>query len=125
MTKVKLCSSSILVDSGNGFRFKVTYNLEETSAFAIRINGQVHSYLNRCSHLPVELDWNYANFLDESGFNIVCATHGALYEAVSGQCLGGPCSGRPLIKLTLTEENGFVYWMPTDGMAIPENGIED
>lgn len=125
MSKIKLCASADIVDSGHGFRFKVVYNGEDVSAFAVRIDGEVFAYLNRCSHLPVELDWNYGDFLDESGFNVVCATHGAFYEGVSGRCLGGPCDGKPLVRLALIEQDNFIYWLPCETVIAPSDGIKE
>jgi nitrite reductase/ring-hydroxylating ferredoxin subunit len=36
--------------------------------------------------------------------------HGAVYEAASGRCLGGPCNGSPLVKLAIEERDGVVYF---------------
>jgi nitrite reductase/ring-hydroxylating ferredoxin subunit len=42
---------------------------------------------------------------------LLCSTHGALYEAASGRCLGGPCNGSPLVKLRVAEREGEVYFL--------------
>lgn len=125
MSDIKVCASSDLSEGGMGFRFKVLYNGEETSAFVVRVDNEVRSFLNRCSHVPVEMDWNYGEFLDDSGRIIVCATHGASYDATDGQCLGGPCSGNPLVRLAVSERDGEVYWQPEGLVTVPVDGIED
>lgn len=125
MSDIKVCASSDLTEGGMGFRFKVLYNGEETSAFVVRVDNEVRSFLNRCSHVPVEMDWNYGEFLDDSGRIIVCATHGASYDATDGQCLGGPCSGNPLVRLAVSERDGDVYWQPEGLVTVPVDGIED
>lgn len=122
---IEVCSSDALEDGGNGHRFKVLYNGEEASAFVVRADGNLRAYLNRCSHVPVELDWNYGEFLDDSKQIIVCATHGASYSAESGACIGGPCDGEPLVALDISESNGKVFWKPTDAIGVPEDGIEE
>ncbi|NJM33027.1 MAG: Rieske 2Fe-2S domain-containing protein [Limnobacter sp.] len=99
MIEIALCPAAALQEGGLAHRFKVLYNGEHAVAFVLRVNGAVHAYLNRCSHVPVELDWNYGEFLDDSGSMIVCATHGASYNATNGHCIGGPCDGKPLIGL--------------------------
>ena len=33
-------------------------------AFALRFEGQVVAYLNRCAHVPTEMDWQEGEFLD-------------------------------------------------------------
>jgi nitrite reductase/ring-hydroxylating ferredoxin subunit len=67
--------------------------------------GRVHAYLNRCSHLPVKLDWQEGSSSNASGLYLICATHGALYAPDTGHCLSGRCMVRgwwklPLVKLT-------------------------
>ena len=126
---IALCPASALQENGPGQRFKVLFNGQIQSAFVLRSQGQVYAYLNRCAHQPVELDWNYGEFLDDSGQFIVCASHGAEYEAHSGLCVAGPCVGSTLARLHVEEIEGTVYWHPdsgpTLGLAIPPEGIED
>ncbi len=125
MEKLIVCASQEVLNSGDGFRFKVVFFEEETTAFVIRVDNQVHAYLNRCSHLPVELDWNYGHFLDETGFYIVCASHGATYEAKNGVCISGPCLGQALRALKITEEEGFIYWWPENDVKPHPKGIQE
>jgi nitrite reductase/ring-hydroxylating ferredoxin subunit len=42
----------------------------------------------------------------------LCASHGAAYLPDTGQCAGGPCQGG-LVKITLSENDGVVYWHST------------
>jgi nitrite reductase/ring-hydroxylating ferredoxin subunit len=125
MKKIKICQSSDLQEGGIGYRFKVLYNSEETTAFVLRIENSARGFLNRCSHLPVELDWNHGEFLDDSSQIIVCASHGASYDAKDGRCLGGPCNGSPLVRLNVGEENGGVYFIPSELIMVPPSGIEE
>lgn len=105
-----ICESGALVDSGRGVRFEVEYFGEAAPAFLIRKDGKVHGYINRCAHVAMELDWQEGVFFDADGRNLICSTHGALYEAASGRCLGGPCNRAPLVKLALLERDGMVYF---------------
>jgi len=125
MHEIKVCNTDDLQEGGIGYRFNVLYNGEATSAFVVRVDSEVRSFLNRCSHVPVEMDWNYGEFLDDSGRIIVCATHGANYDATDGQCLGGPCAGSPLVRLNVSERAGEVFWTPSDLVTVPPEGIED
>lgn len=109
-----ICESAALVESGRGVRFEVEYFGEKAPAFAIRYAGSVHAYLNRCAHVAMELDWQEGVFFDADGRDLLCSTHGAVYEAASGRCLGGPCNGSPLVKLRLEERNGLVYFIGFD-----------
>ena len=109
-----ICDSSTLEDSGKGARFEVDYFGERAPAFVLRYQGRVHAYLNRCGHMPMELDWREGEFFDLEGRDLICSTHGATYEASSGKCLGGPCSGTPLVRLQVEERDGKVYYLGHD-----------
>lgn len=106
---IPLCNSADLVNSGPAVGFDVVYAGQTCRAFAIRYQGQVHAYLNRCTHVAMEMDWRPDHFFDDSGHWLLCATHGAHYEPATGQCKGGPCKGG-LIKIGLVEQGGVVHW---------------
>jgi nitrite reductase/ring-hydroxylating ferredoxin subunit len=105
-----ICASSALADCGLGVRFEVEYFGEKAPAFVVRYRGQVQGYLNRCAHVAMELDWQEGVFFDSDGRDLICSTHGATYEAKTGRCVGGPCSGSPLVKMLVEERDGNVYF---------------
>lgn len=104
-----ICASADLVEKGLGRRFEVEVHGRSEPAFAIRYGGRVYAYLNRCAHVPVELDWQPGEFFDYSRLYLICAVHGALYDPASGACLGGRCEGRGLSPLGVEERDGQVY----------------
>lgn len=106
-----ICAAGDLRDAGAGVRFSVEYFGEPAPAFAVRFQGRVYGYLNRCAHVAMELDWQAGAFFDSQGRDLICSTHGAVYAADSGHCLGGPCSGAPLVALRMAERDGQVYFM--------------
>jgi len=106
-----ICASAELADGGLGMGFEVEYFGAPAPAFAVRQDGRVHGYLNRCAHVAMELDWQEGVFFDSDRRHLICSTHGALYEAATGRCLGGPCNRTPLVKLKLEERDGAVYFM--------------
>ena len=106
---IALCNSRDLVNSGEAVPFDVVYGGQTCLAFAIRYAGQVHAYLNRCSHVAMELDYQPNRFFDQSGHWLICATHGAMYHPQTGACKGGPCRGG-LIKIAISECDGVVHW---------------
>jgi nitrite reductase/ring-hydroxylating ferredoxin subunit len=103
-----ICASGALADSGDGVRFEVAHAGVQVPAFAVRYDGRVHAYLNRCAHMPMELDWKPGRFFDAEGLLLVCSTHGAVYSPDTGACLGGPCAGG-LVRLDVEERGGAVY----------------
>ena len=107
--EIALCNTQALVNSGEAVPFDVVYCGQTCLAFAIRYDGAVHAYLNRCSHVPMEMDYQPNRFFDLTGHWLICATHGATYSPKTGACKGGPCRGG-LIKIAVTERDGVVHW---------------
>ena len=104
-----ICASTDLADGGAGFRFEVERGNTTASAFAVRHQGKVYAYINRCAHIGVELDWVPGRFFDDSGLYLTCATHGAIYRPDDGTCVAGPCTGARLTTLPLVEQGGSVF----------------
>ena len=106
---IPLCNSTDLAEGGRAVPFDVVYAGQTCRAFAIRFEGQPHAYLNRCTHVAMEMDFQPDQFFDASGRWLLCATHGAEYAPDTGACVGGPCRGG-LVKIELTDVDGVVRW---------------
>ena len=107
-----LCNAAELVDGGLAVPFDVVYAGQTCRAFSVRFEGQPQAYLNRCSHVAMELDWQPNQVFDDSGQWLLCASHGAAYHPGTGECAGGPCRGG-LVKINLSEQGGVVFWQPS------------
>ena len=108
-----LCASVELVERGQALVFDVLQYGQPVRAFALRYDGEVVAYLNRCLHVPVEMDWQPGVFLDSDQRFILCSTHGASYEPLDGRCVGGPCGRGRLTAVQVQEIGGQVYWYPS------------
>jgi nitrite reductase/ring-hydroxylating ferredoxin subunit len=108
-----LCESGALIEKGNALGFDVLHFRQPARGFALRFEGRVVAYLNRCLHVPVEMDWNAGEFLDADKTFIICATHGATYDPLNGRCVGGPCGRGRLTMIDTVEREGRVYWYPS------------
>ena len=106
---IPLCRSTDLQECGLAVSFDVLYQGQSCWAFAVRFQGEVHAYLNRCSHVAMEMDFQPTRFFDTTGQWLICATHGALYAPDTGRCMNGPCRGG-LVKIALSEQDGMVGW---------------
>jgi len=119
---VRVCRSEELVDGGSGVRRAARIGAEEVVVFFVRYDGRAYGYLNRCAHVPMELDWAEGQFFESSGLYLMCATHGAIYAPDTGKCVGGPCRGGRLRALQVDErdtpEGRAVFWLP-DGELRP------
>jgi nitrite reductase/ring-hydroxylating ferredoxin subunit len=83
--------------------------IEDEKLFAVRKDGQVFVYRNRCPHKGISLEWLPDQFLDPSACLIQCATHGALFLIDSGECVAGPCAGQSLEALACTENREGIW----------------
>jgi len=107
--RIALCASADLREGGLAIPFDVVFGGQTCRAFAVRYQGGVYAYINRCSHVALELDWQPNKVFDASGQHLLCANHGAVFAPDTGACLGGPGRG-PLHKIDCTEDGGTVYW---------------
>src|SRR6476620_9207830 len=99
---VALCQGTDLVDGGLAVPFDVVYGGQTCRAFAVRWQGRVRTYMNRCAHVAMEMDWQPNRLFDDSGQWLLCGTHGAVYRPDTGACGGGPCRGG-LVKIAVSE----------------------
>lgn len=119
---VRVCAAGDLVDGGAGVRRAARYVDGDAVVFFVRYDGRVYGYLNRCAHVPMELDWVEGQFFESSGLYLMCATHGAIYAPDTGRCVGGPCRGARLRAVEVEErdtpQGPAVFWLP-DGDLQP------
>ena len=62
-----ICASSELAERGRGVVFDILERGRPARGFVLRIDGAVVGYLNRCAHVPAEMDWQEGQFLDAEG----------------------------------------------------------
>ena len=97
--------SEELQDGAKGLRFALPALGELATGFVIRFHGKPYAYVNQCAHVAVELDWNEGDFFTAQKDFLICATHGAHYRPDNGFCVMGPCKGRSLKTIPVTEQN--------------------
>ncbi|MGA8133855.1 MULTISPECIES: Rieske (2Fe-2S) protein [Pseudomonas] len=102
-----LCDSNTLADnSSRGF------DVDGRPLLAVRREGRVYVYQNRCPHRGIPLEWRPDQFLDPSASLIQCATHGALFLIESGECVAGPCAGQSLLAIPCKEDAQGIWLTP-------------
>ena len=122
----RVCASSDLPEAGNACVWDVLQYGRKARAFVLRMDGQARAYLNRCVHVPTEMDWLPGEFLDSDKRFIICSIHGATYDPHNGQCVGGPCGRGRLTPVAVQEHDGQVYWYPShDIRPMPLNPSAD
>ncbi|TKD46540.1 Rieske (2Fe-2S) protein [Azotobacter chroococcum] len=99
-----LCAGNVLGEGqSRGFL------LEERKLLAVRRDGRIFVYANRCPHRGIPLEWQTDRFLDASGSLIQCATHGALFLIENGECVAGPCAGEHLPRIDCREDEAGIW----------------
>ena len=119
---ILVCASGAVLEGGRGVRFDVRAFGDKATGFVVRYSGMAYAYLNRCAHVPIELDWAQGEFFESSGLYLMCSTHGAIYVPESGFCAGGPCKDGRLRPIGLLEEDGNIYWTPDECIKPPAAG---
>lgn len=111
-TTLIIIPSEQVLEKGEGVRFDLPTLGPHATGFVIRAGGTAYAYVNRCAHVPVELDWEHGKFFDVSAEWLICATHGAMYAPHTGYCVLGPCKGRQLTSIPLCEHDGHIEINP-------------
>jgi len=93
---------------GRTKKFVLACGGHELEAFVVNYRGRLYAYLNRCRHIPMSMDWVENQFFSEDGAYIQCATHGALYEPATGECVAGPPCGQFLTAVPIEVRDGVV-----------------
>ena len=76
--------------------------------FVVRIKDQVRGFINSCPHARHPLNFKPHQFLTMDGTLILCSSHGALFEKLTGYCVAGPCAGQSLRTVPLEVTDGYV-----------------
>jgi nitrite reductase/ring-hydroxylating ferredoxin subunit len=99
---------------GESAKFLMPIRGAEEECFLINFGGEHHAYVNRCRHVPMAMDWVDNQFFAEEGRYLMCQTHNAYYEPVSGECIAGPPSacGKFLYRVPLEIEDGTIFARP-------------
>jgi nitrite reductase/ring-hydroxylating ferredoxin subunit len=103
-----ICARDALKEGGLAQRFAVLRRGYSVQCFVVAYDGEVHAYVNSCPHRGTELDWQPGEVFDQDGLYLVCATHGAVFEADSGHCSQGPCRGAALARVPVEIRDGVV-----------------
>ncbi len=105
--EVVVCEFAELTDPGSK-EFRIGEGDWPFRGFVVRKGDEVFAYKNYCMHVGHPLNWQPDSFLTKDGSQIICASHGAVYEIESGVCVSGPCPGKILRSVTAEIRDGLV-----------------
>lgn len=91
---------------GHTLKFRLECRGRRVEGFVVNHEGEVRAWINSCPHVGTPLDLWPNEFYSEDGRTLVCSTHGAVFEPVTGYCIAGPCAADSLRPLPLRREAG-------------------
>lgn len=97
------------LEHGTSKKFTMRRGGRDFEALLVNYQGNHFAYVNRCPHTGITLDWVNNQFFSSDNRYIMCATHGAVFEPPSGECIWGPCVGLSLQSLPIEIDDGQIY----------------
>jgi nitrite reductase/ring-hydroxylating ferredoxin subunit len=107
LQEVVVCRLDEIDDPGSK-EFRIGEGDWPFKGFVVRQGDELYAYQNFCMHAGHPLNWKPDAFLTGDGSQIICASHGAIYEIKSGECVSGPCPGKKLRPVALEVREGDV-----------------
>ena len=107
LVELAVCSFDELSDPGCK-EFRIGEGDWPFKGFIVRQGDEVFAYQNFCLHAGHPLNWKPDGFLTGDSKQIICASHGAIYEIDSGVCIAGPCPGKQLRRVDVEVRDGEV-----------------
>ncbi len=105
----KLVGSVGEIAHGKSKKFTLRRGQRELEALLVNFEGKHFAYINRCPHTGITLDWVNNQFFSSDNRYLMCATHGAVFEPPTGECIWGPCVGLSLQSVPVEIEEGRIY----------------
>jgi nitrite reductase/ring-hydroxylating ferredoxin subunit len=97
------------IEHGQSKKFVLRRGQRDLEALLVNFEGQHFAYINRCPHTGITLDWVNNQFFSSDNRYIMCATHGAVFEPPTGECVWGPCFGLSLQSVPVEIRKGRIY----------------
>ena len=97
------------LERGTSKKFTMRRGGRDFEALLVNYEGNHFAYVNRCPHTGITLDWVNNQFFSSDNRYLMCATHGAVFEPPSGECIWGPCVGLSLQSLPLEIDEGQIF----------------
>jgi nitrite reductase/ring-hydroxylating ferredoxin subunit len=76
----------------------------------VRRGNRLHAWRDACPHMSgAPMAWRKDEYLNAGRDRIMCSSHGAQFDIVTGICIVGPCVGQALKPLHLTVRGGTLF----------------
>ncbi len=104
---VALCAENDIAEPG-ARSFVLQIGEAFFHGFVVRKDGQAAGWVDRCPHAGFPLAMELDRYLTGDGELILCGWHGAVFEPISGACVGGPCAGGRLTPWPVEVRDGII-----------------
>ena len=97
------------LEHGKSKKFTLRRGQRDLEALLVNYEGNYFAYVNRCPHTGITLDWVNNQFFSSDNRYLMCATHGAVFEPPTGECVWGPCFGLALQNVPIQIDGERIY----------------
>jgi nitrite reductase/ring-hydroxylating ferredoxin subunit len=97
-----------MIADGSARNFVIQMKAGRFHGFVVRRGERVFGYRDRCPHMGLPLAQQLDDYLTPGGELVRCSWHGALFDAESGRCVGGPCVGAGLTPWNVIVAEGVI-----------------
>ena len=97
------------LEHGKSKKFTLRRGQRDLEALLVNYEGNYFAYVNRCPHTGITLDWVNNQFFSSDNRYLMCATHGAVFEPPTGECVWGPCFGLALQSVPIEIADDRIY----------------
>jgi nitrite reductase/ring-hydroxylating ferredoxin subunit len=96
------------VQDGGAISLDLSFKEGRQSVIVTRRGQEVSAFLNRCPHARWPLDTFDGRFLFTNDGALICAAHSAVFDALTGVCLGGPGTGVGLTAVSIERDGDLI-----------------
>lgn len=97
---------------------------EDVEAILLSTDDGVRAWRNYCQHLThIPLDKGSGAPVRDG--EVLCANHGAMFDATSGLCTHGPCEGATLEAVAVRAADGVVRFEDDRYDFVERGGVDD
>jgi nitrite reductase/ring-hydroxylating ferredoxin subunit len=108
------------VPDGGAIRLDLAFQSGRESVIVTRRGDAVGAFINRCPHARWPLDTFDGRFLFTPDGALICAAHSAVFDPISGACLGGPGQGQALTAVEVIHDGDAVI---LGAKPCPDSGL--
>jgi nitrite reductase/ring-hydroxylating ferredoxin subunit len=96
------------IPDGGAISLDLSFQAERESVVLTRRGDKVAGFRNRCPHARWPLDTFDGRFLFTPDGALICAAHSAVFDPMTGACLGGPGQGEGLTPVPVSIDGADV-----------------